>query len=96
MSLCVCALCCDASVGCSQQVSKWSLSAAKTSKSGIDRLRHLGTSRTIDAKDTLAASFLNLGTLLLEFLQLYGRTLCLDDVAISLRNGGYYFSKHSR
>lgn len=76
-----------------QQVNKWHL--ASTSDSG-NRLKHLQPTRTIAPKDLHAASFLNLGTILLEFLQLYGRSLNLGEVGISLRGGGCYFSKRAR
>lgn len=38
----------------------------------------------------------NLGTLLLEFFELYGRSFNYDTVGISLRRGGSYFSKRER
>lgn len=38
----------------------------------------------------------NLGTLLLEFFELYGRSFNYDAVGISLRRGGNYFLKRSR
>lgn len=38
----------------------------------------------------------NLGTLLLEFFELYGRSFNYDTVGISLRRGGSYFSKQQR
>jgi non-canonical poly(A) RNA polymerase PAPD5/7 len=36
----------------------------------------------------------NLGSLLLEFLNLYGNSLNYTDVGISIVNGGSYFSKY--
>jgi non-canonical poly(A) RNA polymerase PAPD5/7 len=38
----------------------------------------------------------NLGTLLCEFFELYGRNFNYDDVGISIRRGGRYYSKRSR
>jgi non-canonical poly(A) RNA polymerase PAPD5/7 len=38
----------------------------------------------------------NLGTLLVEFFELYGRNYSFDEVGISIRRGGSYFSKKSR
>lgn len=38
----------------------------------------------------------NLGTLLLEFFELYGRSFNYDAVGISLRRGGCYFLKRNR
>lgn len=38
----------------------------------------------------------NLGVLLLEFMELYGRIYNYNDVGISLRNGGSYFSPQER
>lgn len=38
----------------------------------------------------------NLGPLLIEFLELYGRNFNYDSVGLSIRKGGYYFSKHAR
>lgn len=38
----------------------------------------------------------NLGTLLVEFFELYGRNFNYDDVGISIRRGGYYYSKRQR
>ncbi len=38
----------------------------------------------------------NLGTLLIEFFELYGRNFNYDDVGISIRRGGFYYSKASR
>ena len=40
--------------------------------------------RQIDARE-------NLGTLLLEFFELYGRNFNLDEVGISIRRGGDIF-----
>ncbi|OWZ79230.1 DNA polymerase sigma subunit [Cryptococcus neoformans Bt85] len=39
---------------------------------------------------------LNLGTLLIEFFELFGRNFNYNDVGISIRRGGFYFSKASR
>ena len=39
---------------------------------------------------------LNLGTLLIEFFELYGRNFNYDEVGISIRRGGYYYSKRQR
>ncbi|KAK4685567.1 non-canonical poly(A) RNA polymerase PAPD5/7, partial [Tremellales sp. Uapishka_1] len=38
----------------------------------------------------------NLGTLLIEFFELYGRNFNYDEVGISIRKGGFYFNKRSR
>jgi DNA polymerase sigma len=38
----------------------------------------------------------NLGTLLIEFFELYGRNFNYDDVGLSIRRGGFYFNKRSR
>jgi len=38
----------------------------------------------------------NLGVLLVEFFETYGRFFSYDHVGISLRNGGHYFGKKSR
>ena len=38
----------------------------------------------------------NLGTLLLEFFELYGRNFNYDEVGITIRRGGGYFSKRRR
>jgi DNA polymerase sigma len=38
----------------------------------------------------------NLGSLLVQFLQLYGSRLNFEDVGISVRNGGEYYSKRQR
>ncbi|WWC58025.1 uncharacterized protein I303_100560 [Kwoniella dejecticola CBS 10117] len=38
----------------------------------------------------------NLGTLLIEFFELYGRNFNYQDVGISIRKGGYYYQKTSR
>lgn len=38
----------------------------------------------------------NLGTLLMEFFELYGRNFHYDEVGISLRRGGSYYTKRSR
>ncbi|KAG0151441.1 hypothetical protein CROQUDRAFT_36952 [Cronartium quercuum f. sp. fusiforme G11] len=38
----------------------------------------------------------NLGVLLLEFLELYGKHYNFDETGISVRDGGYYFSKVRR
>ena len=38
----------------------------------------------------------NLGTLLVEFFELYGRNFNYDEVGISIRRGGFYFSKRER
>ncbi|WWC66924.1 uncharacterized protein I206_100831 [Kwoniella pini CBS 10737] len=38
----------------------------------------------------------NLGTLLIEFFELYGRNFNYQDVGISIRKGGYYYLKSSR
>ena len=38
----------------------------------------------------------NLGTLLIEFLELYGRNFHYDEVGISIRRGGFYYNKVSR
>ena len=38
----------------------------------------------------------NLGTLLLEFFELYGRNFNYDAIGISIRGGGSYFLKRSR
>ncbi|KZV85535.1 Nucleotidyltransferase, partial [Exidia glandulosa HHB12029] len=38
----------------------------------------------------------NLGTLLIEFLELYGHLFNTENVGVSLRDGGSYFSKSSR
>lgn len=38
----------------------------------------------------------NLGTLLIEFFELYGKNFGYDDTGISLRDGGYYYSKEGR
>jgi non-canonical poly(A) RNA polymerase PAPD5/7 len=38
----------------------------------------------------------NLGTLLVEFFELYGRNYCYDEVGISIRRGGAYFTKRSK
>ncbi|ODN75926.1 hypothetical protein L202_05911 [Cryptococcus amylolentus CBS 6039] len=39
---------------------------------------------------------LNLGTLLIEFFELYGRNFNYNDVGLSIRRGGFYFSKSDR
>ena len=51
---------------------------------------------SIEVDDVPANSGLNLGVLLLEFLQLYGHRLNYERVGISLRNGGSYFRKSDR
>ena len=38
----------------------------------------------------------NLGVLLIEFFELYGKNFGYDDTGISLREGGYYYSKEAR
>ncbi|WVF66435.1 hypothetical protein IAT40_001175 [Kwoniella sp. CBS 6097] len=38
----------------------------------------------------------NLGTLLVEFFELYGRNFNYQDVGLSIRKGGYYYLKSSR
>ncbi|WVW81695.1 hypothetical protein I302_103690 [Kwoniella bestiolae CBS 10118] len=38
----------------------------------------------------------NLGTLLIEFFELYGRNFNYQDVGLSIRKGGYYYLKSSR
>ena len=38
----------------------------------------------------------NLGTLLVEFFELYGRNFNYDGVGISIRRGGFYYNKASR
>ncbi|KAK1926248.1 hypothetical protein DB88DRAFT_435394 [Papiliotrema laurentii] len=38
----------------------------------------------------------NLGTLLVEFFELYGRNFNYDEVGISIRRGGHYYSKRQR
>ncbi|ORX33588.1 hypothetical protein BD324DRAFT_584918 [Kockovaella imperatae] len=38
----------------------------------------------------------NLGTLLIEFFELYGRNFNYEDVGLSIRRGGFYYSKQSR
>ncbi|WVO14869.1 hypothetical protein L204_102508 [Cryptococcus depauperatus] len=38
----------------------------------------------------------NLGTLLIEFFELYGRNFNYNDVGLSVRRGGFYFNKASR
>ena len=38
----------------------------------------------------------NLGVLVMEFFELYGCYFNYEEVGISIRNGGSYFSKHSR
>ncbi len=51
---------------------------------------------TLAADDLPCNSGMNLGTLLLEFLQEYGNRLNFERVGISVRDGGYYFSKADR
>jgi non-canonical poly(A) RNA polymerase PAPD5/7 len=38
----------------------------------------------------------NMGTLLMEFFELYGKHFNYDEVGISIRKGGFYYSKRSR
>ena len=38
----------------------------------------------------------NLGVLLVEFFEAYGRFFQYDTVGISLRSGGHYFNKHDK
>ncbi|WVQ80426.1 hypothetical protein IAT38_002531 [Cryptococcus sp. DSM 104549] len=38
----------------------------------------------------------NLGTLLVEFFELYGRNFNYDEVGVSIRRGGFYYLKASR
>lgn len=38
----------------------------------------------------------NLGILLVEFFETYGRFFSYENVGISLRHGGHYFRKHDR
>ena len=38
----------------------------------------------------------NLGTLLIEFFELYGRNFNYDDVGLSIRRGGFYYNKVAR
>jgi non-canonical poly(A) RNA polymerase PAPD5/7 len=37
-----------------------------------------------------------MGTLLMEFFELYGKHYNYDEVGISIRRGGFYYSKRSR
>lgn len=37
-----------------------------------------------------------MGTLLMEFFELYGKHFNYDEVGISIRRGGFYYSKRSR
>lgn len=38
----------------------------------------------------------NLGVLLIEFFELYGKHFNYDEVGVSLTDGGTYFNKHAR
>ena len=38
----------------------------------------------------------NLGTLLMEFFELYGKNYNYDEVGIAIRRGGFYYSKRAR
>src|SRR5690349_12748746 len=51
--------------------------------------RHLSKTRSGAATE-------NLGVLLTDFLELYGKTFNYYTTAISVRDGGYYFSKRQR
>ena len=79
-----------------QQVNRWHMGAVEAAGSDSNRLRNVNVNRSVGTKDFAAAGFLNLGTILLEFLQLYGKNMRFEEVGISLRNGGTYFQRSSR
>lgn len=60
-----------------------------------------GTQRTpstlrLDGTDPLVAAHFNLGTLLLDFFKLYGRSLNYRNVGVSVRGSGMFFNKRTR